>query len=524
MKTEETSGNASITRREAMKAVTATVLGADIARRTTWGQTPERRKEPYKVLWNDDTTNIPKWTPGEVFQDDQLRAAIDSVSDKGVDAYMLSPGLGWVPWWKSKVYPDHYQWRLEAFGVKPDCFGKYMLAGGDLVRALIDHCRQRRLAPFVSYRLNDNHHQEQRHSVWVSRFYEEHPEYLLNPEHYEKQGYSKDRGQNWAIPAVRDYKLSLIRELCENYDFDGLELDFLRDDTLFRQKETTEEQRVAWISEFVREVRTALDGGPNQSRRRHLCVRIPCEIRKHGSSGINVARFVEAGVDMFNLSNWYHTAQRTDLAEVRSLAPQAAVYLEMHYVTANKMASGYDTAAFPRTSNEQFYTTAHLAYARGADGVSFFNMQYNKRAYAVLPRITQRAWLAEQPQYYFLGNVPYYRQVPVTLAPGKPHSLTLDMAPPPLFPRKRIRLRVHAEVPVGNANFEATLNGRRLTPSSDVSAFFNNPYDDMISMPAQRRAFSASGVDLRNGINELTLMSEDEVRVTYLDVMVERDT
>lgn len=483
-------------------------------------------KAPYKALWNDDTTNIPKWTPGEVFKDDQLRGAIDSVADKGIDAYMLSPGLGWIPWWKSQVYPDHYQWRLEKFGVQPDCFGKYLMAGGDLVRTLIDHCKKRNLASFVSYRLNDNHYQEKRNSLWVSRFYEEHPEYLLNPGHYEKTGYSKERGQNWAIAAVRGYKLALIRELCENYDFDGLELDFLRDDTLFRQNETTEDQRVGWITEFVGAVRTALDNGPNKNRRRHLCVRIPCEIAKHGRSGIRVEALAKAGVDMFNLSNWYHTAQRTDLAQVRRLVPEAAVYLEMHYVTANKMASGYNANAFPKTSNEQFYTTAHLAYARGADGVSFFNMQYNKRSYQVLPRMTQRAWLAEQPQYYFLGNVPYYRQVPVTLEPRKTHTLVMDMAPPRSFPKTKIRLRVHADIPFAEAELDVALNGRRLEPSADVGAFFSNPYDGMISEPSGRRAFQAADAPLLDGLNEISLRltSGKELKITFVDLMVEKST
>ena len=161
-------------------------------------------KTVFRVLWNDDTTNIPtfKWTAGGMFTDDMLRGSIDSVADKGIDAYMLSPGLGWIPWWKSTVYPDHYQWRLKKSGVQPDAFGNYLLAGGDLVKTLVEHCRLRKLAPFVSYRLNDCHHQEMRESNWVSRFYEEHPEYLLNPNHYEIEGYSGQRGQNWAIPEV----------------------------------------------------------------------------------------------------------------------------------------------------------------------------------------------------------------------------------------------------------------------------------------------------------------------------------
>ena len=44
--------------------------------------------------------------------------------------------------------------------------------------------------------------------------------------------------QNWAVPEVRAQKFALIRELCENYDLDGLELDFLRFYSFFRIEET----------------------------------------------------------------------------------------------------------------------------------------------------------------------------------------------------------------------------------------------------------------------------------------------
>ncbi len=83
----EATVHSSLTRRTALKAVTATVLSASFAHRPAWAQASETGRAPYKVLWNDDTTNIPKWTPGEVFEDSRLRAAIDSVADKGVDAY-----------------------------------------------------------------------------------------------------------------------------------------------------------------------------------------------------------------------------------------------------------------------------------------------------------------------------------------------------------------------------------------------------------------------------------------------------
>ena len=129
-----------------------------------------RRKAPFRVLYSNDTTNILSCTSpwhkrGEAFRPEMLEATVDEVAGTGVDAHLLQPGLGWVPWWQSKVYPpaEHYRWLKETYGVKPDGFGQYVLAGGDLVQLFIDRCRKRGQVPFISFRLNDGHHKE-----WVN--------------------------------------------------------------------------------------------------------------------------------------------------------------------------------------------------------------------------------------------------------------------------------------------------------------------------------------------------------------------
>lgn len=88
---------------------------------------------------------------------------------------------------------------------------------------------------------------------------------------------------------------------------------------------------MAWVteSEFVRAVRSGLDNGPVKGRRRYLGVRIPAAIAAYSPIGLGVVRLAEAGVDMFNLSNGYHTAQRTDLVAVRALVPLADRVLEV---------------------------------------------------------------------------------------------------------------------------------------------------------------------------------------------------
>jgi hypothetical protein len=137
------------------------------------------------VFYSNDTTHItscesPYHTAREGFSDERLRASIREAT--GVDAHLLQPGLGWIPWWKSTLYSpaDHYRTFLGEFGIdKPNSYGRYLLAGGDLVATFIDECRATGVKAIVSYRLNDGHHvrdlakalEEKKPSQGMSRFY-----------------------------------------------------------------------------------------------------------------------------------------------------------------------------------------------------------------------------------------------------------------------------------------------------------------------------------------------------------------
>ncbi len=544
------------TRRAFLKSLSASGAGAYLLtrRNLAFGGTKKESevvkngKAPFKVLYNNDTTNVNCVSPwhkkGEPFREEMLAASIDEVD--GIDAYFLSPGVGWIPWWPSKVYPDHYQWWMKKTGLKPDAWGEYFLNGGDIIKILIDRCKARDMSPFVSYRLNDCHMLEfagTKHpgSAAVPRFYVEHPEYMFDPDHVKKKpaGYSGRRAQNWAIQEVRDYKFALIEEVCTNYDLAGLELDFLRDSHLFRQNETSEEQRVELITGFVSKIRKMLDQTERSGQRRYLCVRIPVEIAAHGAIGLDVRKLADEGVDMFNLSGWYQTNQRTDIAQVRKIVPEAAIYLEMtHSTGAHSIlgaGSNYGTAGFPRTSDEQLYTTAHLAYERGADGISLFNFVYyrdhgtaglapiNEPPFHVLPRLSDPEWLAQQPQYYWLGPWRYYRQVYRHILPQKSETFQFDLAPPREAKSEDGRLRIHTKKPFGEAELVVTMNGVELSPTDDRTAYYGNPYDGMISDLPRRRAWTCPVGILRDGLNkvEVTVTSTSRIRVIFIDLAVE---
>ena len=118
-----------------------------------------RPKAPFRVLYDNDSTNltscISPWRRGGEITPRQLRGLVDEVADTQVDAYLFCCGLGNSPWWPSQAEPDYWQWWQQHMGRTPGPWGRFVMAGGDPVRITLDRARARGMAPFISFRLND---------------------------------------------------------------------------------------------------------------------------------------------------------------------------------------------------------------------------------------------------------------------------------------------------------------------------------------------------------------------------------
>jgi len=509
----------------------------------------KRPRAPFKTLYSNDTTNIMSCTSpfhqkGDRFSDDRLRATIDEA--KGVDVHMLQPGLGWIPWWHSDIYPakDHYDSYEREYGIRPSGIGQYMRAGGDVVGTFIDHCRKVGVVPLISYRLNDGHHVREleealergRPSQNMSRFYwENYEKYRIGPDPTDwNQGVF-----NWAIPEVREHKFALIREICEKYAVAGLELDFMRHWHSFPLDETTADQRRAAMTGFVRRVREMLDRTAAPGRYRWLCVRVPVLVEAHDAQGIDLPMFVDAGVDMVNLSASYFTTQHTDLGEICERIPETPLYLEMTHTTmTGKAISGSGTQPYRRTTDHQFYTTAHLAYTQGAAGVSLFNFVYyrehkmpelgpfNEPPFHVLPKLGDPEWLARQPQWYFLAaarNRPPVEDqpLPVVVPPGKTRQFHLQTAPTE-HQRRDGLLRLMAEDPMEEGGWRAAINGVRLASSPPVRKPIDHPYEGYLGVPEQYACFACPRPIIQQGTIKIsvTRTQGDPVKLIYLDLVL----
>jgi hypothetical protein len=520
-------------------------------------QAPSQPQPPFRVLYSNDLTNIlncpSPYRKGGPFRDEFMRASVDETADVGIDVHMLQPGLGWVPWWPSKVLPmsQHVEY-LKGAGLEVKAFEQYLLEGGDLVRIFVEECRKKGVAPFISFRVNDTHHvsrgmkladhAERMKAMAEFKLFADHPEWLLGPgaDKEERTQYAFDFGRK----EIRDHKLSLIRELCENYDIDGLELDLMRHWRFFNVKKLSEAERIAIMSEFIRDVRAILDKTSKPGQRRLLGVRVSGYVETHRYMGVDLKAMADAGLDFVNASGHYFTDLQMDIGPIRKMLPdRVAVYTELHFTNAAIPATEGRNKFYRRSTPQQLYTAAHLAYARGAAGVSTFNFQYYRGTrnptdvpgpaaeppFSVFKSLRDPAWLARQPQQYVVGNLwngpikpgrPF--REPFT-ANGTPQVIKLDMAPPDGGWKKPGRLRIQAFDSLGDSKWSARLNGTELPVTEDVSDVYEDSYNKGQD-PATFRAFVVDPKILRDGVNEIELVmtqGTEPASLYYLDLSID---
>jgi hypothetical protein len=255
--------------------------------------------------------------------------------------------------------------------------------------------------------------------------------------------------------------------------------------------------------------------------------------------GIDLPSLVDAGVEMLNLSPSYFTYQDHDVAAIRRLVPDVAIYLEMCHCTMTGerlTTTGGDNFLFMRTTDEQYYTTAHVAYRRGADGMSLFNFVYyrdhgvpgrgpfNEPPFHVLEHLGDPDWLARQPQWYFLAENWFTKsagQLPARFEKGDAFTFELDMAPTEHQKTDGI-FRLMAAEDISDRQWMVKINGTTLEPIDYVHKPLPHPYESGLGELAEYACFKCPRQLVRDGVNKIALILEDgkPASVRYWDLVL----
>ncbi|OAM88668.1 hypothetical protein AW736_15640 [Termitidicoccus mucosus] len=520
---------------------------------------------PWRVIYNNDTTNIlncvspynkaSKERP-RMLAEEQIRASVREAVRPGVDAQLISPAHSWVPWWPSKIIPlaEHEQWFRERYGVEPDLSEhRYLLAGGDILGVFIDECHKNNVAALISFRCNDGHHQER---TWdekvpgevahaLNRFYVEHPEYRLGPP---PSRLMKDRVHNWLIPEARAHKERMLAEIVEIYPaLDGIELDFLRHPYYFPD-DTPMAVRVEVMCDFIGKIRILLEqaSAKNNEGHRYLGARIPVNEAEWRDIGLDPDAWRKAGIDYFNVSPSYRLTQQTNVAALRQAAPDARIYLELTHTpqTWKFGGPGYDDHTYRRSTKEMLETTARIGYARGADGMSFFNFAYyrehggcreqrrpfNEPPFEELSAVASSDALAGAPGYFFQA------QDNVLFVKGQKRGYTMDIAPAKGNKAGALRLQLvttaesradERAVPekIARGEWKVVLNGVELkaTEAGGKAYPFPTPFKAGFGGATQYLAWQVPAGLLANGGNHIDIIAvnppEGGLRLKWIDII-----
>ena len=152
--------------------------------------------------------------------------------------------------------------------------------GINIAKVYLEETKKRGIECFYSYRISDG----TSYTEFGREFAEAHPEWLVKDE----WGNPK---WNFAVSDVRDRKLSILRELAEDYDFDGIEIDFARGPNNLPAGRMWANRQA--VSKFLRDVRAlTLKVEKLRGRPFLLAARIPDTIVGCHFDGLDVRTWI----------------------------------------------------------------------------------------------------------------------------------------------------------------------------------------------------------------------------------------
>ncbi len=355
--------------------------------------TAAENNRPRRFIYNSDGSNmfIYKQVP---MQPADVYSYVDEVADTQVTTFFMCPNYGMPLMYPSKVtemigtllseekLKETYEEGAKPEKKKTSARGIANLhalvkAGHDPVGLAVDRAREKGLEVFITLRLNEIHDVQTDGSLIVSKFWRDHPEWRVGKHGDEILPLFKDiiggspehevhpivaswfpGALNFAIPEVRAMRLAELRECCERFDIDGIDLDFQRFPIYFPQDEG--HKHVETMTGWVRSVRKMTrEVGEKRGRPLKVSARVLAKPQQNLDIGLDPITWANEGiVDFLVISHYLRNDFALPIGEFRKLVP----------------------ASFPlygsievEPKQDTFRDIARQLLDDGADGILLFN-------------------------------------------------------------------------------------------------------------------------------------------------------
>ncbi|MSU66599.1 MAG: hypothetical protein EXS38_10970 [Opitutus sp.] len=573
----------------------ATLALSALARAATPAARPPSAMNSHRNLFNGDCNflfyNPELWQPeGGPYHVRAIQRYVDLLASSGIDTLLINPNtqVTWYPSKKLEYILAGYRRGDRAFAhsvavgnatlspVQTEQYTEHLLrlfdhyldltdAGVDWLAACAAACRARGVSPWLSYRMNATHFSGAPDSPVNCRLFRE-PRHRLSGRIPAAAGTTHAGwiGLNYGQPAVRDYMLAMLREGVEAYDYEGLEMDWLRHPVCLEvgagQRQIDE--MTDWFAAVKAKARTRRPDFP-------VGLRVPANLGYLRAIGIDVKALVQRHlVDFITFSNFWQTSWEMPLDELRrELGPDVTLYggmedapnwLETHAPTLTERPkyqelqlagdNAFQTAR-PAEAAKRIrgtrYLSASAAMLRanavgklvlGADGLAQFNFFVTDQVrvpgqradFAALRQLSDLAFLRGQEKHYALNtaspqptkiwDVP--EQLPVKIPPRHRRELRLPMCAEPAHANLQFFVQVVTSQPGPNPACGVSFNGA-------WPVFENHETEDLLfpAGPYSRhveentaRNYLLDARAIRDGWNEIALYNESSSEVNIVAV------
>ena len=352
---------------------------------------------------------VPDWQqtgPDARFSARIIHAYLDMLARHGVDTLVYNPNASRA-WWPSKHTPtawdgyrrgdrSYFEKHFAGESMTPEqiedvmdehttLLDRYLDLVEDGVDLLVETskaCRRNGIAPWLSVRMNDMHGFHSLDGSFMNSPLLADPRLRLSGRGCLEPHPAKQfrMGLNFAEREVRDYMFTMIRELVNDYDFEGMELDWTRAPLCCEPvaSQETIDMMTQWHGEIA-----ALCRACAESTGRPYCLglRLPANFPALRHIGLDVPAMVEAGFIDFLCPTRAGWSTTWDLAHDRmhdELGGRVAIYGVVEDAP-NWLPSR--TAGGEYRSRERFSSTS-AAILRGnaagklvlgADGIETYN-------------------------------------------------------------------------------------------------------------------------------------------------------
>lgn len=261
--------------------------------------------------------------------------------------------------------------------------------GTDALRLVTRHLHAHGKEVLAAVRMSDTHHRSlDRNNPLCPLFACEHPEYVIQ----QPDRRTNETALDYSHPEVREHRLAIMREIAQEYDVDGLELNFVRWAKHFPRDQGR--QKAPVMTELVGQIRKMLDAAADRRgcKRLVLGVRVPESIHACWLAGVDIETWVTRGwIDYVVISTWNNTDPQLPVDQFARFTRPAGV--DTVVVMGNMIGTIYDgppkildrPVAMSAKHTPQSYLgmliteseargAAANYYTWGADSISFWNV------------------------------------------------------------------------------------------------------------------------------------------------------